>query len=223
MSLRHPRTWALWDILYPPLCSVCGKTLEKDAVLFCMQCWADAPIPEVKDFPKLRHVDMVRSGYYFAVDNMIRAAVHALKYEGQLLLAREMARHLIPRLPTRFVEAEVTWVSVPLHWQRKMIRGFNQSDAIANALAIETGHRKPERLLKRIRHTPTQTALTYTERAANMKGAFAVKTNIKVPSAVLLIDDVITTGATIDECALTLKNAGTEWVGALSFAFTQNR
>jgi ComF family protein len=195
--------------------------LEHDAVLFCSQCWANAPIPEIKDQPKLKHVDMVRCGYFFSHDNMIRAAVHALKYEGETLLARDMARQLISRLPTRFVETDVTWIPIPLYWRRRMMRGFNQSLAIASALSQVTGHRQPVKALRRIRHTPTQTALTYTERATNVKNAFTVRGNQKCPREVLLIDDVITTGATVDECARTLKASGAEWVGALSFALTR--
>jgi ComF family protein len=220
MALRHPRTWPCWDLLFPPLCAACGKSLERNDILFCVQCWADAPIPETKDLPKLRHIDIVRAGYYFKTDNMIRAAVHALKYQGHVPLAGEMARRLISRLPTRFVEAELEWIPVPMHWQRKLFRGFNQSEAIADALAALTAHRKPVDLLKRCRATPTQTARTYTERMSNIKGAFVVSKHFKPPRAALLIDDVITTGATMDECARTLKEAGTEWVGALTFAFT---
>jgi ComF family protein len=218
MALAHPRTWPIWDVVFPPLCAVCGRDLSPDAVLYCAQCWADAPVADARDLRSLRHVDMVRSGFRFFGDDVVKAAVHALKYEGAKILSRVMAQRLLTRTPTRFVEVELIWTDVPLHWRRRMIRGFNQSRLLADDLAAITGHSHPVHLLRRVRHTPTQTSRTYRERAANVKDAFAIRTNVPIPKHVLLIDDVITTGATIDECARTLKAAGVEWVGALSFA-----
>jgi ComF family protein len=132
-----------------------------------------------------------------------------------------MAKRLVPRMTIRCVEVELAWVPVPQHWRRRMFRGFNQSEVLAEALSAETGHRKSLRLLKRIRHTPTQTARTYTERVKNVKDAFRMNGRLPFPESVLLIDDVITTGATVDECARTLKESGVKWVGALSFALAQ--
>jgi ComF family protein len=133
-------------------------------------------------------------------------------------LAGVMARKLLTRVPTRFVEEDLVWTEVPLHWRRQLMRGFNQSRLITEELAKITGHLPPAGLLRRIRYTPTQTARTYRERTANIKNAFEVKQNVPLPKAVLLIDDVVTTGATADECARTLKSAGVEWVGVLAFA-----
>jgi ComF family protein len=218
LALRHPRTWPLWDVFFPPLCAVCLRALTDDDWLYCARCWAEAPVADLHDLHKLHHVDMVRAGYRYAADDVVRAVVHALKYESRKRLAAVMARKLLSHLPPRFVEAEVVWTPVPLHWRRQMQRGFNQSELIARELAALTGHALPVRLLKRVRNTPTQTARGYRERTANVKGAFTVRQNISLPKHILLIDDVITTGATVDECARTLKNAGVEWVDALSFA-----
>jgi ComF family protein len=222
IALRHPRTWPLWDVLFPPLCAVCSRPLG-DSLLYCPQCWADAPLVEGDEMPKLRHVDLARAGYRFGGDDVVKAAVHALKYDRLRLIAREMATHLVACLPLRFVESEIVWTPVPLHWSRRMNRGFNQSSLIAEELAPMVRHAKPLYLLKRIRNTPTQTALTHRERAANMKDAFRVVAQPPLPKSVLLIDDVITTGATMNECAHTLKAAGVEWVGALAFAKSTHR
>jgi ComF family protein len=216
----HPRVWPIWDLFFPPLCSVCGRTLSPGAVLFCGQCWADAPVAEAGDLRALRHVDVVRAGYRFGGPDLVRETVHALKFHGMKRLASVMARQLIPRVPVRMMEAEVVWCDVPLHWVRRATRGFNQSHLLAFELAAATGHAPPVSLLRRVRATPSQTSRSYRERAANVKDAFALRRLAPVPESVLLIDDVITTGATVDECARTLKDAGVKWVGALAFALT---
>ena len=219
IALRHPSTWPLWDVLFPPLCAVCARPLA-DSLLFCAQCWADAPVVERDELPKLKYVDMACAGYRFGGESIVKAAVHALKYDRLQLIAREMAGHLTACLPLRFIEADITWTPVPLHWARRVTRGFNQSALIADALAAAVHHAEPVSLLKRVRNTPTQTALSYRERAANIKNAFRAVGESALPKSVLLIDDVITTGATMNEGARTLKAAGVEWVGALSFALS---
>jgi ComF family protein len=216
----HPRVWPIWDLFFPPLCAICGRSLEPQAVLFCRQCWADAPVADAHDLHPLKHADVVRAAYRFGGDDVVRGSVHALKFEGMKRLADVMVRQMIPRLPVRYLEAEVIWCPVPLHWLRRVARGFNQSRLLAEKLAAATGHSAPISLLRRTRATPSQTSRSYRERAANVRGAFAVRRFRDLPESVLLIDDVVTTGATVDECARTLKAAGVKWVGALAFALT---
>jgi ComF family protein len=221
MSIAPPRSWPIWDLFFPPLCAQCGHSLGASDVWFCRQCWVDAPVADLRHALKIPAVNQVRSGYEFAEGNLIRRAVHGLKYQGHMRFARELARRLVPRLPTTFVEPGLTWCAVPLHWSRRLIRGFNQSDLLARELAAELGHPEPVRLLTRNRYTPSQTSRSVRERRANVKGAFSLTRHAVVPKSVLLIDDVITTGATVNECATVLKAAGAEWVGALSFALTR--
>ena len=220
IALRHPRTWPLWDVVFPPLCSVCGKPLEQNALLFCAGCWADAPLVEPQEIPKLKHVDQVRAGFRYGGDDVVRAAIHALKYDRLQRIAGEMSRHLLAQIPVSFFEPRLIWTPIPLHWMRKLSRGFNQSELLADGLANITHHASPIHLLTRTRHTPTQTTLSYRQRTANIRNAFKVVHQTSVPKSVLLIDDVITSGATMDECARTLKASGVEWVGALAFGLT---
>ncbi len=218
LTLPHPRAWPLWDLFFPPLCAVCGRALDADDLLYCTRCWAEAPVADLRDLHKLHHVNMVRAGYRYGAADVVRAAVQALKYESRKRLAAVMARKLLSHLPPRFVEADLLWTAVPLHWRRQMLRGFNQSELLARELAALTGHAPPVPILRRVHNTPTQTARGYRQRSANVRDAFAIRPDAELPKHILLIDDVITTGATVDECARTLKTAGVEWVDALSFA-----
>jgi ComF family protein len=218
------RSWPLWDFVYPPLCAYCSRPLVERDLLYCRQCWADAPIAEPKKKLHAPSVDMMRAGYFFSGGNMVRAAVHGLKYDGFADLAVEMARRMLPRIPTRFLEHTICWTPVPLHWSRHLVRGFNQSQLLLNGLLKVTGHKNHGPLLKRVRNTPTQTARSIRERRVNVQGAFSIQPKLtqgKIPKTVLLIDDVITTGATVNECASVLKSSGVEWVGVLAFALTE--
>lgn len=220
-SVINVRAWPIWDALFPPLCSVCSGELEKNAILFCASCWANAPTADLRGLPKLPHLDLLAAGFRYAGDDVIRASVHALKYNGMKWIGRDMARHLLSRLPLRFAEENMVWSPVPLHWRRWLARGYNQSAILAHELSAITGHETPQTLLRRRRYTPTQTARTYRERAANVRDAFTMRRDVPIPESVVLMDDVITTGATMNECARALKQAGVKWVGAFAFALTQ--
>jgi competence protein ComFC len=223
ISLAHPRTWALWDFIFPPICAVCGHELVPQDILFCRECWTEAPIADMRDLHKLHHVDMAFAAYSYSAGNIAGQAVRDLKYSGMTKLARVMAEKMLLRMPLKFAEHDVTWVPVPLHWRRRLARGFNQSIYLAKELAVLTDHDLMASCLRRVKATPSQTAQKYRERAANVKNAFTVRSPAKLPTKILLFDDVITTGATIDECARTLKAAGAEWVGAFSFSLTHSR
>ena len=176
----------------------------------------------------------------FILRGVLREVVHQFKYEGKrhlrFILAGWMAEGLgDPRL--RAPPPEVL-VPVPLHWSRQFARGFNQAELLAHALAelspglrpYERAHseralRLPvERMLRRVRDTGTQTVLSRGERLGNLRGAFALGRGALGRGAgvsgrhVLLVDDVLTTGATLDACARVLLSAGAASVRALSVA-----
>ncbi|RQV98183.1 ComF family protein [bacterium] len=216
--IRQLRTWPVWDFFFPPICEHCGAALNSNDVLFCSQCWANAPRVDPRGYPKLKHVDMLSAVYHFSAGNIVQAAVHALKYDGFDLVGQEMARRMVQQIPKRFVSSEVHWEPVPLHWKRRMERSFNQSRCLTEALERELHKETSHSLLKRVRNTPSQTAYTFRERSQNVRDAFKLVIRKEIPKSVLLIDDVVTTGATVNECARALKQAGVEWVGAFAFA-----
>jgi ComF family protein len=164
------------------------------------------------------------------LDGGARRAVHALKYDGLSRVGRDMAAvvaKLVEQPP-----ADAVLVPVPLGPKRRARRGYNQSEALAAALAQLWGLTNRPELLVRTRDTPTQTALTPAARLANVAGAFRARISdfglrrerqpgefaiINPQSAIVLIDDVFTTGATLAEAARALASAGFQSISAVTF------
>jgi len=141
----------------------------------------------------------------------LRSLILRYKYERRAELAPMLGRLLAERLAAAPWRERVDLVvPVPLHWTRRIRRGFNQAARLAAELTGACGRRVAGRRLLRVRPTPHQTRLPAGERGRNVRGAFAVRrraADLK-GRAVLLVDDVLTSGATAGECARTLKKAG---------------
>jgi ComF family protein len=145
-----------------------------------------------------------------AFDGPLRTAIHNFKYESDTPLARPLARILSEALAREENAAldgdPLALVPVPLHVDRRKARGYNQSELLAHELSKLTGWRVVTGL-ERVRETRSQVGLSAQARRQNMQGAFAWRGDV-VPQRVLLIDDVCTSGATLSECAVALRDAG---------------
>lgn len=203
----------LLDLLYPPRCLLCDGLDDP----FCLACQGEieplepgAPIP--------RGVADVRSvGYH---SGPLQSAVLHLKFRRKVALARPLgellARELKPALPAWRPDAIVP---VPIHTFRQWERGYNQAELIARVVGRECGVPVAE-ALRRTRATPPQVGRTRAQRAVNLRGVFAVARAKQVHGArLVLLDDVRTTGATLAECAATLREAGAAEVYALTVTF----
>lgn len=182
------------------------------------------PVPVLWETAILRARDIRSLDRLFAAGEhdrapMLRKAVHRLKYKRVREFSQPLGKMLAETLG---YFTSVSWEGfavcpVPLHWMRKFNRGFNQAELLACVIARE--HGLPHRdLLYRLRRTGSQVGRKRLERKAAMKGVFAVRRISRIPESVLLVDDVATTGATLDACALTLKNAGVQRVDAVVLA-----
>jgi ComF family protein len=198
--------WAAVRPLTPPLCDGCGDPLPS---------WRTASGP-VAHCPRCRRkrrpVDRARAiGPY---DGALRAIIHALKYEGRRSLATPLGRLMRGRAED-LLDGVAVAVPVPLHASRRRERGFNQAADLARALDLEVVH-----ALRRSRATSTQTSLPAAQRHRNVRGAFQLtrRAAALADHVVLLVDDVCTTGATLDACAAVLKDAGIREVRALTAA-----
>jgi ComF family protein len=200
------RCWQSILPLTPPLCEACGDPLPSWRIISlplsaCPRCRRS-----------IRYVDRARAiGEY---DGALRSVIHAFKYEGRRSLARPLADLMRQRGASVLAEAEVV-VPVPLHRSRLRERGFNQAADLARHLGRSTVS-----ALRRVRATATQTSLPAAQRHRNVRLAFAPTRRIDRVRGrrVLLIDDVSTTGATLEACARVLKDAGADRVLALTAA-----
>ena len=147
------------------------------------------------------------------LDESARQAVHRLKYDGWWRVADSLAEAMRGLEP---LTGQVSLIPVPLGARRARERGYNQSERIADALARRLGAPVRTDLLRRVRETRTQTALTPEARRANLAGAFGAKDARGL--AVVLVDDVFTTGATLASAAEALAAAGAASVDGVTFA-----
>jgi len=155
-------------------------------------------------------------------DGPIKNALHHLKYDNDLGIADILAGKLSDHLQDLEWPIDLV-VPVPLGKERRKERGYNQSAMLAYPLAIKLGLKYSSRLLKRIRETGSQVDLTREERRKNVNGAFFVEKGLVEKKVVLVVDDIITTGATMQECARALLDAGAKEVYSLSIARTVKR
>ena len=224
----------LLDLLYPPCCALCELPLSGGRGL-CDDCAADLPrlrspfceacgeaFPGKIDRPfSCPNCHDLEFAFEFARPAMLRDdrtldLIHRLKYSRQFHLARELGMLAVdafadPRLAPALADG---WplVPVPLHRSRERRRHFNQAAEICHAISRHTGM-PVVHALRRKRSTETQTLLSRKQRMENLRGAFEAtrvcrQLHADAPNGVILVDDVLTTGSTVHECARTLRRAG---------------
>jgi len=221
--------------IFFPECIVCEKPLSREEAYFCEKCHALAmetsepmcPVCRGEIVHGRRSCSECESESSFSIlwgcgvfDSFHRAIIHGIKYEGLLPLASMAAETLAERLEKRSHLPRVDWIiPIPLHWTRRRQRGFNQSELIAKSLGEQLGLPVSLKALERVRKTLDQIGLSAKERVENMRGAFATGSRIDLSGqTVLLVDDVTTTGATLNEAAKELRNAGCKNVFAAVIA-----
>jgi ComF family protein len=212
---------ALLDLIMPPACAGCGCS----GALLCAACVA-AFIPASRADDRFVAPDaavvvgdaLILAMAAFAHAGPMRRAIAALKYSGASRMAPILAREAAPALgPLLAVSGRAALVPVPVHRERMRSRGYNQAELIARALAGATGLPCPG-LLERVRPTTKQHRLDRAARLANLRGAFAVRDRTTLPATVLLVDDIITTTATLEACASVLQETGVEAVYGFAVA-----
>jgi ComF family protein len=227
----------LLDVGLPPLCPACREPV-RDAGGLCAACWsrlnfitrpycerlgipfAYDPGPGVLSMQAIADPPAyARARAAVRFDDVARSLVHALKYGDRLDIAPTLGRWMV-RAGHELLDGADALVPVPLHWRRLWARRFNQSAALASC--ISGAAKIPvSTALKRTQATPQQVGLSRTERAHNVQSAFRVPAAAKGEVAgrrLVLVDDVLTSGATVDACARALLRAGAAQVDVLVFA-----
>jgi ComF family protein len=230
------------DLVLPPTCLACRKPVNTSGTL-CAACWTgmgfiERPYCERLGTPFASEAgdallspaaiadppayDRARAAARYG--DISRELVHLLKYGDRLDLARPLGQWMA-RAGAELLRDADALVPVPLHWSRLLQRRFNQSAQLAQAISRVTGVGVLDDALLRMRATRPQVGLARKERAHNVQGAFAVPQAARIDvkgRKLIVVDDVVTSGATVDVCARVLRRAGAVRVDVLSLARVVN-
>lgn len=231
----------LLDLIFPPTCVSCLRSgqwfcdscaqcvVPAPSGQECQQCGLElpgeteelgSPCPGCKD-------DLGWVGVAAIHEGPLRQAIHALKYDARVELGPSLGRYL------RAVTAAAPWpailrnldgiVPVPLHGDRLLERGYNQSKLLADGLAVGCAALVLDNAIERFKATRSQVGLSPSERRDNVKGKFSADSVLVSGKSLLLVDDVFTTGATMRECASALRESGADAVFGLALARPDTR
>ena len=224
----------IYQFLYPAVCIVCDARLAESEDKACSNCWGSIRTVSKEDALYRQQLARLTGGgsvislvsaYHFERDGTLQTLVHGLKYNGMTKLGNELGRRLGTVAKGELEEMSVDGIiPVPLHPTKERERGYNQTMFIAEGLSEATGIPVLPGVLVRHKYTKSQTRLTSEERHANVGGAFSVS-----PESVarlrgkvfVVLDDVLTTGATIEACATVLTANGAGRVVACAVALAE--
>ena len=211
--------WLL-DLIYPPKCIFCGELLKKDESDLCRKCRFALPESE-EPFKRGEFYTCCHSVYFY--EETVADSVKRFKFHGMQQYAKPYGRLLAMRILRRKVDFDLlTWV--PSSKERRRTRGYDQTFLLAQSVANELGV-ECVRLLEKTVHNETQSVIRDSAaRRANVLGVFEVRNEeLLKGKRVLLIDDVVTSGATLTECSRILLTAGAASVECATFAATKQK
>jgi competence protein ComFC len=222
---------AFFDFFIPRYCPSCKKKLQLEENCICDDCLSSIERADSsrlnseyqRKFASTEIISGFTSLFVFEKDKALQLLIHSIKYNKRFLNAKYLGKLIGENLKEQIQNWSVDFIlPVPLHSLRKADRGFNQSKYIAIGMGKELGINVKSNLLKRTRYTETQTNLTLKEREENISMAFQAKQKrLFEGKTFLLVDDVITTGATIKECGKLLLEVGAAKVYACSAAIAE--
>lgn len=233
------------NLLFPAFCRGCERRiLSEDNLYFCAECWSSIQPISIPYCPQCGKPQPRRVGFEEVVelhcaeckaaepqfsrtfaaglyDGVLKDAIHLFKFGRKRLLLKPLGNLLVREVGSRINPDDYDiFTYVPLHPRRKKERGFDQAERLAGHLA-GAGLWSSSPCLERTLHTQYQSRLAEDERWKNVKRAFSLRSGMEVTDCrVLLVDDVVTTGATVNECCRVLRKAGAAEVDVLALAVT---
>ncbi len=214
--------------MLPRFCPACNKKLSADENTVCSICLSKIRLADdnrikhefERKFAGKNNISGFNSLYVFEKDKELQKIIHSLKYKQKFLTGKFLGELLGQAKKNDILTWQIDFIiPVPLHIVKKLERSYNQSFYIAKGVGKITGKRIKDSFIKRKRYTQSQTTMNIKEREENIKDAFTVKHKKKLNGKnILLIDDVITTGATTNECGKILLQGGANKVYAASIA-----
>ena len=223
MNKKQSLGWALkefilgvTDMAWPHCCSICGRTLTETQMRICLDCMYELPSIAHHSFKDNRTIERLMgriafenaaSGFRYEKDSKIQKAIELLKYKGEKEVGYQLAKMAAHKLhESGFFETVDYLIPVPLHRSRLKKRGYNQSEWIAKGLAEVSELEIRTDILKRIKYNPTQTTKNIWKRWENAQGLFELgNTTLCDEKHILLVDDVLTSGSTMEACCHVLN------------------
>lgn len=202
-------------LFYPLHCSLCNRELSGTEEVLCLPCVLQLPRtgfhhilnnPSYQNFTGRIPIEKATSLVYFTKEGMMQHLMHHFKYKGKAVIGKYMGKLLGEELKKyNWLDNIDAIIPVPLHRKKEFKRGFNQSASFAEGIAETSGKPVLSHILKRIKNTSTQTHKSRAERIDNMRDVFELRNKEQINQKhLLLVDDVLTTGATLEACALAL-------------------
>jgi len=218
VSIFKSTTEGVLHLFYPQLCVSCNRLLHRDERTLCLHCILKLPRTAFYHYNENKAanifigrvpIEHATSFVYFTKDGMVQNLLHVFKYERKkeigLLLGKLLATEL---LSTDWIKDIDVVVAVPLHKKKERQRGFNQSEVFAKGLADVLGIQLLKDAVLRTKYTESQTKKSRMERIENVSGVFSINDKERLKNKhILLVDDVLTTGATLESCAQELLKA----------------
>lgn len=209
---------SLEAFIYPQFCKKCDNEMYSLEILYCRKCLKELNCSEmgnwVNDLTTNTGLDAAFSLFWF--DDLLQDVIHQVKYNGYKRFANYLINTFSKEIRELLGESKIdVLVPVPLHKVKKRERGFNQAEVIANSIGSIINISVDAKVLQRTRWTQTQTKLEVMDRKKNTRDAFSITKNV-MGKRFLLVDDVLTTGATASACAMTMKSAGSDLVGVFT-------
>lgn len=229
MLLLNDISSSLKHLFFPHVCKSCYAEIAQHDQYLCARCLAELPFtgfsdinenPVEKIFFGRVPVEAATSLLFFTPASIVQKLIHQIKYKGQQQLAvylgKMMGREVLAS--SRFSCLDLV-VPLPLYKIREKQRGYNQAALLARGISDVTGIPMSEKAMKRVRASSTQTRKTRADRWQNVDGLFSVNGGLGENRNILLVDDVITTGATLDACASSLLQVKDTSVSIITLAY----
>jgi len=220
------------SLIYPQVCQACNKSLFKNEKVICMKCYRHLPRARFADDPKNPAaqvfwgrvpLERVVAGFIYNKGNAVQQLIHAFKYRGFMETGIFLGEELGKEISSIKNLDDISYIiPVPLHPKKRKKRGFNQSEVIAHGIAKQISAEVNTSVLFRKTFSSTQTRKSKYERWQNVEHIFDLKDKETIAHKhILLVDDVITTGATIEACVLSLLEAEGVRVSVAALAYTR--
>ncbi len=205
----------LLDMIYPTHCAACGELIEP-GLKFCKDCERGLEFVKIKQYKnKNNKFDRLISVFYYK--DTAKRVVLRYKFHGKKYLYKTMAEFMHKEFEENYDDINFDYITyIPMSFSEYMKRGFNQTKVLTKVLSRKTKI-KHKKLLRKKHKTKNQVGLKAQERAENLKGCFENTEKLKGKN-ILLIDDVKTTGATLNECSKVLRKAGAKGIYCITFA-----